>query len=549
MRWRILQKISSSEQEKIGIDLLNQKILKIILENRGLKNKNQQEKFLNPLPLEKISYSDLGISLKELKKTIKRIQQAIKRKEKIIIYGDYDTDGICATAILWEALYRQKAEVMPFIPRRQEGYGLKSERLKEMSNQGVKLVITVDQGITALRQAETAKKLGIDLIITDHHLSGEKKPSAFSIIHTVEISGAGIAWFLARELGDDSGLDLATIAVITDVIPLIGPARSLVKWGLPKLRNTKRVGLLALFEKAGINPEKIDTYHIGFIIGPRLNASGRIDDPLDSLRLICTKDKQKANFLAEKIEERNKKRQLLTEEITQHARKLWLETDGKSALIFVSHETYEEGVIGLVASNLMQEFYRPAIVLAPRGKDWVASARSIEEFNIVEAVRTCAQFLGNHGGHKKAAGFSIEEEKISLVKERLIALAESQLDKEKLKPTLIIDLELPLSFLSLSLYRKIKKMAPFGEGNPFPFFASRGLEIVNAQLIGEDRHLKLWLKEKENPTIFEAIGFGMGKIFSSLSPEGEIDIAYTLSLDEWNGKEKLQLNLKDVKLR
>jgi len=564
MRWRILNKVKS-KKEKVK----SEEIITLLLENRGLKTERQQEEFLHPQRPQDLTTKEVGISPTELKKAIARIKKAIKAKEKIIIYGDYDTDGVCGTAILWEAIYKLGGEVMPFIPKRKEGYGIKVARLEEMAKGGIKLVITVDQGIVAVKQAEKAKDLGLDLIITDHHLPGTKKPDALAILHTTKLSGSGVAWFLAKNLGDESGLihprggvapaahlggevglDLATIGTVSDVVPLLGPNRSIVKYGLEAVRKTKRIGLISLYQTAGISPENIGTYEIGFIIGPRLNASGRIDDPLDSLRLICTKDENRAVDLAQKIEARNRQRQDLTQQILIHARNLWLTTDGKSSLIFVQDKSYEEGVIGLVAGKLMEEFYRPAVVLAPRENHWVASARSIEEFNIVEAIRACAEFLGPHGGHRKAAGFTIEESKISLVRQRLIELAQQKLDEEKLKPTLTIDMELGLKDLSLTLYDQLATLAPFGEGNPQPVFATKNVQMADAQLVGtESKHLKLRLVDSSSGATLEAIGFGFGNFFPQLSPEVPVDIAYNLTTDEWNGRRKIQLRIKDMKVR
>jgi len=583
MRWRVLKKIQNSPPKTAGRHLRRPKtagqakfpavdgtgkfqigdIIKFLLENRGLKTKKEQEEFLHPLKPQDLTAKEVGISSAGLRKAIARIKKAIRAKEKIIIYGDYDADGVCGTAILWETIYKLGGKVMPFIPKRKEGYGMKVVRLEEMAREGVKLVITVDQGIVAGRQAKKAKDLGLDLIITDHHLPGEKKPQALAILHTTKLSGAGVAWFLAKHLikrlqgasqaqhhfEDETGLDLATIGTVSDVVPLVGPNRSIVRYGLASVRKTKRIGLISLYQTAGISPENIDTYEIGFIIGPRLNASGRMDDPLDSLRLICTKDKERALDLARKIEEKNRQRQNLTDQILIHARNLWLTSDGESSLIFVQDKSYEEGVIGLVAGRLMEEFYRPAVVLAPRENHWVASARSIEGFNIVEAIRGCANFLGSHGGHRKAAGFTIEESKISLVRQRLVELARQKLGKENLKPILTVDVELSLK-LGLALYEQLAALAPFGEGNPQPVFATRNVRVLDAQLVGtEGKHLKLRLGDSASGITVEAIGFGFGNFFSQLSPEKPIDIAYVLTIDKWNGRQKIQLRLKDIKIK
>ncbi|MGB9706578.1 MAG: single-stranded-DNA-specific exonuclease RecJ [Microgenomates group bacterium] len=554
MRWKILKKFQIPNARLAGFPrnakFQIEKIIKILLENRGLKTEKQQKEFLNPKPPEKLTSKEVGISLAQLRKAVRRIKEAIKNNQKIIVYGDYDTDGVCATAILWETIYRLGGDVMPFIPKRKEGYGIKVQRLEQMAKEGVKLIITVDQGIVAVKQAQKAKKLGLDLIITDHHIPGEKKPQALAIIHTTKLAGSGVAWFLARHLGGETGLDLATIGTVSDVVPLIGPNRSIVKFGLKAVQKTPRIGLLSLYQIAGITPQAISTYEIGYLIGPRLNASGRMDDPLESLRLICTRNKERAAILAKKIEEKNRQRQTLTERLVIHARNLWLTLDGKSSLIFVQDKSYEEGVIGLVAGKLAEEFYRPAVVLAPRENHWVASARSIEEFNIIEAIRDCAEFLGPHGGHPRAAGFTVETTKIEILKNRLIQIAEEKLDKEKLKPTLIIDTELDLGDLSLGLYEQLNRLAPFGEGNPQPVFASRDVQIVDAYLVGNgSQHLKLRLTSHLSRLTFDAIGFGMANFFPQLSPEKSVDIAYNLSVDEWNGQRRLQLKLKDIKIK
>jgi single-stranded-DNA-specific exonuclease len=332
-------------------------------------------------------------------------------------------------------------------------------------------------------------------------------------------------------------------------MPLLGPNRSIVKYGLESLHETKIPGLVALFQAAGIAREKIGTYEIGFIIGPRLNAAGRMEDPMEALRLICTKDKERAVSLATKIDEQNRQRQLLTEQATLHARSLWLTDDGKRKMIFVSHESYEEGIVGLVAGKLMEEFYRPAIVVSKGEKYSRASARSTPGFNIIEAIRACADILGPHGGHPMAAGFTVETVKLEELKMRLVKIAEREINKEKLTPVLKIDMRLDCRQLTLELCEKLTELAPFGVGNPEPVFLTRGFLVADAQLVGANSsHLKLHLTCPSLGIIFEAIGFGKGNLFSSLSPEVKIDLVYNLSLDTWNGNRRIQLKIKDLKV-
>lgn len=545
MRWRILNKTKAENSKQ-----RREKIIKALFRSRGLRTKKQREEFLNPQSPYKLTPKEVGISSVQLTKALKRIKKAIKNKEKVIVYGDYDTDGVCATAIIWETLNKLGAKVMPYIPQREEGYGLKVEVIDQMAKEGVKLIVTVDQGIVHSRQVSHAKKLGIDVVVTDHHQPGKKKPKAAAIIHTVQLAGAGVSWFLAnwlvrkinpkREL---PGLDLVTIGTITDMVPLVGPNRSIVKFGLKSVRKTKRVGLLSLYQFAGIAKEKIGTYEVGFIIGPRINASGRMDDPMEALRLVCTRDENRAISLAQKINQKNKERQELMRQTSIHARDLWLKQDGQSALIFVYHQSYEHGVVGLVATRLRDEFYRPAVVLAPRQNGWAASARSIDGFSIVEAIRGVSDVIDEHGGHKMAAGFIVNQKKLKEVKQRLIENAEKSLDKSKLAPKLEVDAEVELTDLNLAFFQELEKFAPFGIGNLQPVFVSRQVRVSNLKTVGAGRqHLKFWVNG------FETIAFGKGELLPQLSSDKPIDIAFNFLLNRWNNREKLELRIKDIKI-
>lgn len=537
MKWKIVNKSKSEE------------ILKILLENRGIKTKKQIEEFLHSPDPHRLTPEQVGLSTSQIARAIKRIMQAVKKKEKIIVYGDYDADGICATAIMWEALRNIGAEAMPFIPKREEGYGMQFKRLTQFAKEGVALVITVDHGIVSFDKAQKAKKLGLDLIITDHHLPKKSKPEALVIVHTTKLSGAGVAWFFANHLRGESELDLATIGTVTDIMPLMGPNRCLVKYGLKALAKTKRTGLQSLYKFAGIKNGKLGTYEIGYIIGPRLNAAGRLDDPMDSLRLLCTTNKNRGENLARVLDQKNRQRQVLMEKTTNQAREVWLKEDGKSQLIFLSHRDFHEGVVGLVAGKLTEEFYRPAVVIAEGLEPARASARSIVEFNIVEAIRECADILGDHGGHALAAGFSVESAKITLVKERLTQIAENKLKNLKLSPTLRIDLEIPLGLLNLEIFKLISSLEPFGEANPQPVFCSHGVKVLNSRAVGQEgKHLALELGVWSSEFKIRAIGFNLGHLLPQISPDKSIDIAYNLILDEWNGNQRLQLKLKDIHL-
>ena len=549
MRWEILTKLKI-KNEKVK----NEDIVEILLKNRGLKTKKQQEEFLNPKKPEELGAKDFGLEKRETTKAIKRIRQAIEKNEAIIVYGDYDTDGICATAILWETLYKLTKNVLPYIPQRvSEGYGLNKKTITSLKekNPNLKLIITVDHGITAGEKIKFAKKLGIDVVVCDHHEIGKEKPQAVAVVHTVKVCSAAIAWFLSNQIKKGDFLDLVAIATIADVEPLIGVNRSLVKEGLYALNRTKRCGLLAIFEEAGIKQGEIGPYEVGFIIAPRLNAMGRMEHALESLRLVCTSRVDQAKDLATKLGMTNRERQILMEETAKHARDLlfsFASQEDLPKLIFLAHESYQEGIIGLTAGKLVEEFYRPAIVISKGEIYSKASARSINGFNIIEAIRTCSDLLVDAGGHPMAAGFTVETTKLEVLKTRLEEVAQKQLDDEKLTKKLKIDCELSLKDISLELYQEIRKFEPFGLGNPEPIFVSRGVEVVEARTVGlEGKHLKLSLTSHLSPITIEAIGFGMGQLFPQLPPEKPIEIAYSLALDQWNGMSKIQLKLKDIK--
>jgi len=540
-------------------------LIKALLENRGIKTKKEIEDFLNP-KLASVTTESVGIDKKQLKIAIARIKKAIKNKEQIVVYGDYDVDGICATAILWETLNAMGAKVMPYIPHRiDEGYGLSETGIKnlKLKIKNCRLIITVDNGIVASKAVDFANKDGINVIITDHHVLPQKKPNAFGIIHTTELCGAAVACLLsqtlrrssvrsflpasATHLRDNDHLELVALATIADLVPLKGANRTFLKFGLEALRRTKRVGLLELFKEAGIDKSEIETYEIGHIIAPRINAMGRLEYAMESLRLLCTNNQKKAEKLAEKIGLTNKERQLLTIQTTEHAMESVKNKKTLAKLLIVIHESYEQGVIGLVASRLTEEFCRPAIVISKGKKFSKASARSIRGFNIIEFIKTAQKFLVDVGGHPMAAGFTVETEKLSFLKKNLERKAKKLLTEDLLTRKAKIDCEIPLSFINLNLYESLQKLAPFGIGNPEPTFLGRNIVIENMRLVGiESKHIKFYLGEETSNFKFNAIAFNMGEKADKLRIGDKINIIYTLNKDTWNGNERLQLKVKEL---
>lgn len=541
-RWEVL--FEPKTKGKLGI----KKIEKVLLANRGIKNAKERREFFNPTDPIKISLKDLGIKKDQVVKAVKRILEAKKTKELIIVYGDYDADGICGTAVLWERLYSLGLNVLPYIPERfSEGYGLNSESLKKLKEEhpDLGLIITVDHGIVAGTKVEIAKKLGIDIIISDHHEPGKRRPKAFAVIHTTKIGGAAVAWILAREIRKArSGLELVAIGTIADQLQLIGANRSFAKWGLKELNVTEGAGLNALFEEAGILKGEIGPYEVGFLIAPRINAMGRLVHAIDSLRLLCVKNRERARDLARLLNKTNLERQRIVEEVVLKAR----EGVGKEeGIIILAHESYHEGVIGLAAAKLVEEFYRPAIVISKKGSIAKASARSINGFNIIETIRKVEGYLLEGGGHPMAAGFSIETAKIDAFRKEINEISKPLLTEDILTKRLRIDTVVEFSDLGEKLLTLVKSFEPTGLGNPAPTFATREVSLVDARQVGTDgKHLKL--KLDENKISFEAIGFSLGRIYSDLSPDKKMDIVYNLEENLFNGRRSLQLKIKDLRL-
>ncbi len=536
-----------------------QQIIDIILENRGIKTKKEKDAFLKPSHPKDISLADIGIQKKELDSLIDRLKKAYRNKEKIVIYGDYDADGICSTAIMWEALYNRGFDITPYIPERfSEGYGINSNSIKKLKkeNKELKLVITVDNGIVAFDSIKTIQKLGIDVVVLDHHQREKKLPEACAVIHTDKICGVGISWFVAGEIRRifkirnlkfkiSDGLELAAIGTVADQVPLTNTNRSFVKYGMEELKNTQRKGLVALYKLAGIENENLGTYEINYMIAPRLNAMGRLENAIDSLRLLCTQSYEKSIELAYKLNQTNSKRQKIVDDVVAHAR-LKAKTLSKNKIIILSDKSYHEGVIGLVASKLTEEYYRPSVVMSKGEIFSKASCRSISGFNIIDAIKKTGSLIEGGGGHPMAAGFTIANTNIKKFSKKLNVIANSKLTRDILSKKLKVDLKLELSALSIDLYKSIKQLEPFGMGNPAPVFVSTGARLLDVRGVGDGgKHLKMNF-EKGSGKI-DAIWFNAGKEILRLNPNNCYDIAYHIDENHWNGIDKLQLKIMDVR--
>ena len=537
-QWKIKAKVPSVKKKGW--------LLKILAQNRELTSTAKLNEFLNPT-LEQI----LAVKLTDLEKGTKRVISAIKSKEKIIVYSDYDADGLCATAIMWETLYDQGANVMPYVPHRiKEGYGMAIAAIEQMAKEGVKLIITVDQGVTATQQVSRAKELGIDVVITDHHVLPKILPIAHAMVHSTALCGAGVSWRFAWEIISQNNpdykekllqkLELAALATIADLVPLLGGSRSIVKLGLENLTKTKRPGLLALIRSAKVKGA-VGTHEIGHILAPRINAMGRIEHGLDSLRLLCAKNQKQADELASLLTKTNTRRQDLTSKAVESA--LGMVSD-EVLIGVVFHQEWHEGVIGLVASRLVETYNRPMIAISQGQKFSKGSARSIPGFNILEAIRESSEFLVDAGGHPMAAGFTIETKHIQVFKDKISKYTATKITQDLLTKQIEIDCELEESDLTLENLKSIDQFEPYGVGNPNPYFVTRNMTLEDVRAVGaESRHLKLQLDG------IHAIGFNMGSLQSELRPGYKVDVVYNLAEDKYNSNGSLQLKIKDITVK
>ena len=497
--------------------------------------------------------------LPDMQPAVARIYRALLSGENIAIYGDFDVDGITATALLVQGLSTLGGKVIPYIPHRlTEGYGLKTTALENLHRQGISLVITVDCGITALSQVKKAKRMGLDIIITDHHTPLPEVPSALAIVNPKlsnsnypysQLTAAGVALKLlqalfqglGKEKQPDELMDLVALGTIADMAPLLGENRYLVKQGLKLINTTPRLGIKEMIIQTGLNIGSLDTESISWVLAPRLNAAGRLAHAMTSYRLLMTDSPQEARQLTIRLEEKNTERQKLTTKALTKAREQIL-AQGISPLLVASDKDYPVGIIGLVAGRLSEEFYRPAIVIKTGELTSSGSCRSISEFNIILALNQCSSLLSHFGGHSQAAGFTLPAKNLTRLTQCLSQLATTQLARIDLRPQLDIDTEVTLPDLGGDTFQTTRQLAPFGRGNPAPTFISRRVEIVDCRTMGGNgEHLRIKLKQGDS--VWDGVGFRLGKYLAEVS--SPLDIVYNLEVDRWGGEERLRLNILD----
>ncbi len=554
--WQIANRITpEADQNLSGYPAL----LRQVLFNRGLATSEESQRFLAALAP---SVSD-PLLMKGMAAAVERIERAIKQNEPIVVYGDYDADGVTATALLVQCLKALGGQASAYIPDRfEEGYGLNVNALRQLREQGAAIVISVDCGIRSLVEAEEARKLNLNLIITDHHTPGPELPDAFALINAKQpgdeypekqLAGVGTAFKLASALGQrlnghawrsESALDLVALGTVADLVPLTGENRWLVRQGLAQIRQPQRQGLLSLIGASGMKPQRVTAGDIGFMLGPRLNAAGRMETAVAAYELLTTQDLFVAGKLAQDLDNRNRERQLLTRQMSESAEVLAISEDPDALLLVALHPEYSPGVVGLVASRLTERFYRPAIVGQIGPEFTRASCRSISEFHITRALEQCADLFQNFGGHAAAAGFTVRNERVPELLQRLRAIAQEQLGGLDLRPTLMADAELPLGDLKADLIGHLELLEPTGYGNPQVNLVSRGLKVRDVRSVGKEaRHLKLTVTDGR--ITYDAIAFGHGDWMQEMP--AMVDLLYRFEVNEFNGQSRLQLNVRDLK--
>ena len=528
-----------------------------VLVRRGIDTPQRLSALLDPP--HKLPYDPLRITGMDI--ALKRLYAAVNNGERVGIFGDFDVDGITGTAIIFEGLTSLGVPVTPYLPHRvDEGHGLSNAAIDTMSQQGVTLIVTVDTGITSFEEVDYAKSLGVDVIITDHHLPHDGVPNAVTSLNPklpggdypfFELCGAGIGFKLVQGLFEFYGqpwdpglLELAALGTIADLVPLLDENRYLVREGLRELANTRRPGLRALYGSARVDPDEITAETVSFQIAPRLNSAGRMGDPMDSFNLLTTTSPEEAGALTHKLESLNMERRAASEEAYVIADQLVEDLGELPPLLVISDERFLRGVAGLIAGRLVDRHRRPAVVIAVEGEYSVASGRSIPEFNIVAAMESCEDLLVRFGGHSQAAGLTVATKDIPQLKSRLEAYSAESLETQGLIRTVEIDAEISFDELDETMIRWINDLEPYGPGNPRPVFASMGVKVLETFHMGrEQQHLRL--RVEMNGARFTALAFNQA---DKWQPNTEFaDLAFTVMNDSFRGKGAIALRLLDFK--
>ncbi len=537
-------------------------ILKVLV-NRDIDTPESIKRFLDP------QLADLRdpFEMSGMQKAVDRIMKAFFDNEKIVIYGDYDVDGITATSLLYMVLNKLGGQVTYYLPNRLvEGYGLSEDGINEAKRNGVSLIITVDTGITAVEEVEYARSVGIDVIVTDHHEQGAAVPKAVALVNPKidksitfnELSGVGVAFkvtqALYRSLSQDEReleehLDLVALGTSADIVPLIHENRVLTKFGIKQIARTTKPGLKSLTFVSGLMGKDISTGQVVFILAPRINALGRLGDAGEAIRLLATRDEKVASEIARKLDSENKRRKEIDETTLKQA---LAQIDDKVDLkedkaIVLAAEGWHQGVIGIVASRLVERYHLPTIMISIENGEGKGSARSIPGFHLCEALKECEHLLIKYGGHKYAAGLSIKDDQIDEFREVFKRVSSERLSDDDITPKLNIDLEIELTDINDHMMQIIESFSPFGPQNMRPIFLTRNCEVLGQPYTVGHNHLKM--RVRKGDAVFDVIGFGLGHMANAISSKGcLVDLAYVIEYNTWNGVTRKQLRLKDIKL-
>ena len=542
-----------------------------VLVNRGIRDPDSAQRFLNP----QLRGLRDPFELTTMAAAVERVHAAIASRERIVIYGDYDVDGVTSSALLTRVLQAASASVVNFLPRRvDEGYGLSRDGVARcLKEHHPQLLIAVDCGTSSVFEISDLKSRRIDVIVLDHHEPPAELPDCVALVNpkcvgraarlsnagnrdrraacptSAPLASVGVSFKLAhallkldRQLSDvidlRDHLDLVAVGTVADIVPLVGENRILVKAGLERLPLTQKVGLRALMDLAGVPDDRVTPYHIGFRIGPRLNAAGRLADAMAALELLLTDDGARAAKLAQLLDDHNAERQRIEERIVAEAMEM-ARTFGDDRVLVLADDTWHVGVVGIVASRVVQEFYRPTVVIGADGK---GSCRSVDGFSIVEALRHCEPLLEKFGGHEMAAGLSVKTGDIAKLRRALNEYASRVMTAEDLSPRLLVDAEVRLDELDDEFFRSLDQLEPCGQDNPSPVFAVSGVSVRGSPRVVGKSHLKFRVSEGES--VVEAVWWGMG---GEQLPQSPLDIAFAPELNEYGGVETVQLKVKDVR--
>ncbi|MBN2000062.1 single-stranded-DNA-specific exonuclease RecJ [candidate division KSB1 bacterium] len=563
LKWVFINEYSNEEVKRLSSELNVPPIISKILLSRGVNDLEGARKFFRA----KISHLYDPFLMKDMTVAVERLRKAVLSSEKILIYGDYDVDGITSVSFLYLLLKELAVDVSYYIPDRQvEGYGLSDAGIEDAYGRGVSLIITTDCGITGHPEIEHANSLGIDVIISDHHEPGLTLPKAVAVIDPKredclypfkELAGVGVAYKLAQGLLSrmdidvsilEKYLDLVAIGTAADIVPLIDENRIFVKAGLERLNDSENLGLSTLIQTAGLGGCEIGTGQIVFIIAPRINAVGRMGDAKRAVELLTTDQPERALEIADILEKENHSRKNVDEqtflEALNYVERIF---DPQTTHSLVLHqEGWHTGVIGIVASRVVERYYRPTILISVENGVGKGSARSIQDFDIYEAIKSLEYLLIAYGGHKYAAGLSIDEKNIPIFAEKFEHIVRERTQPDMLVPKLKIDAPIRLSQIDAKFIKLLKMFAPFGPQNMKPVFVSKGVQVLGSPTIVGRNHLKF--KVKQDGRIFDAIGFNMGEMLYRLVPgEANLDIAYVVDENEYMGRKSIQLRAKDLR--